>query len=267
MDQDEDACQEFLRMLKKYETVAAKDTAKFIGEFRGLADLVKSTDSELIAAIRDRLHREIKNVLVARGSSQWPKKWSDYCDYVLDICKDMDIQQSVSSMGPLSSKDPNTMEVDNTSKQRQSGSRQTQQQRSAPDPRKRQEGNALSMQEAQKKGICYICGIKGHWGRNCPNKKTGDSVAKPAAANTASTTGGSKGKSTDFSKPQFRRIRQIELSSDDDSDVEIQVVRKSKGTGNPPKPVKAIEAAAVTPEVVPGPFKEETPEGQDHKDR
>ncbi|CCM07206.1 uncharacterized protein FIBRA_09549 [Fibroporia radiculosa] len=86
-DQEEDARQEFLRMLKKYETVAAKDTAKFIGEFRGLADLVKSTDSELIAAIRDRLHREIKNVLAARASSQWPKKWSEYCDYVLDICR------------------------------------------------------------------------------------------------------------------------------------------------------------------------------------
>ncbi|CCM06463.1 uncharacterized protein FIBRA_08728 [Fibroporia radiculosa] len=177
-DQEEDARQEFLGMLKKYDKVAAGDTAKFIGEFRGLADLVNSTDGELILAIRDRLHREIKNVLAARGSSQWPKKWSEYCDYVLDICKDMGIHQSVSSMGPTP-KDPNAMEVDNTSKQKQSGSRQTQQQRSAPDPKKRQEGNALK----------------------------------------------------------------------------IQVVRKSKGTGNPSKPVKAIEAAAVTPEVVPGPSK------------
>ncbi|CCM06885.1 uncharacterized protein FIBRA_09195 [Fibroporia radiculosa] len=150
-DQEEDARQEFLRMLRKNDRVAAADTAKIIGEFRGLADLVKLTDSELISAIRDRLHKEIKNVLAARGSSQWPKKWLEYCDYVLDICKDMDIYQSISSIGPAP-KDPNAMEVDNTSKQKQSGSRQTQQQRNTPDPRKRQEGNALSMQEVQKKG-------------------------------------------------------------------------------------------------------------------
>ncbi|CCM07133.1 uncharacterized protein FIBRA_09469 [Fibroporia radiculosa] len=242
-DQEEDAHQEFLGMLKKYDKVLAVDTAKFIGEFRGLADLVNSTDSELILAIRDRLHKEIKNVLAARGSSQWPKKWSEYCDYVLNICKDMGIHQSVSSMGPAS-KDPNAMEVDNTSKQKQSGSKPTQQQRSTSDPRKRQEGNALSMQEAQKKGVCYICGKPRHWGKLCPSKKTGDSAARPAAANTTSSTGGSKGKSPDFSKPH-----------DNDSDVEIQVVRKSKGTGNPPKPVKAIEAAAVTPEATPGPSK------------
>ncbi|CCM07016.1 uncharacterized protein FIBRA_09335 [Fibroporia radiculosa] len=204
-DQEEDVRQEFLGMLKKYDKVLAGDTSKFIGEFRGLADLVNSTDGELILAIRDQLHREIKNVLAARGSSQWPKKWSEYCDYVLDICKDMGIHQSVSSIGPAP-KDPNTMEVDNTSKQKQSGLRQTQQQRSTPDPKKRQEGNALSMQEAQKRGVCYICGKLGHWGKQCPSKKTGDSAARPAAANTASSTGGNKGKSPDFSKPQFRRI-------------------------------------------------------------
>ncbi|CCM06941.1 uncharacterized protein FIBRA_09255 [Fibroporia radiculosa] len=51
MDQEEDARQEFLKMLRKYDKVSAADTAKFIGEFRGLADLMKSTDNELIAAI------------------------------------------------------------------------------------------------------------------------------------------------------------------------------------------------------------------------
>ncbi|CCM06305.1 uncharacterized protein FIBRA_08556 [Fibroporia radiculosa] len=70
----------------------------------------------------------------------------------------MGIQQSVSSIGPSSSKDPNATEVDNTSKQKQSGSRPTQQQRSTPDPRKQQEGNTMSMAEAQKKGeIRRLC--------------------------------------------------------------------------------------------------------------
>ncbi|CCM07248.1 uncharacterized protein FIBRA_09594 [Fibroporia radiculosa] len=40
-----------------------------------------------------------------------------------------------------------------------------------------------------------------------------------------------------------------------DLDVEIQVVQKNKGTGNPAKPVKAIEVVTVAPEVAPGPSK------------
>ena len=110
---------------------------------------------------------------------------------------------------------------------------------------KKRETNAMDLATAKRLGVCYKCGEKGHMGKDCKNKPKTDATKSSSTSQKAPADKGKK-KPKDFSRPQFRKIREIEVSdSEYDSDMEIQVVRK-KATGTPTKPVKQIEAASMS---------------------